>query len=126
MNQLGSYGGTQGVFNWGSQPGGGGPIKGPMGVGTPGQQGGFNAGQTNYIQNQGKLPGQLAGLNPNAAQMNFIQNQGYLPGGLGTAAQQKQFGGYYQKPPMQAQFGPYGEQSQQWNPYTDAYNHLFG
>jgi hypothetical protein len=89
---------------------GGGPTGPPVGGGSLGgytyggggggpQQGGFNQGQRNYIQSQGKLPTGLGGGALNQAQQNFFNTQGYLPKGFSSDLGQQ----YYRKPPLQQQ-----------------------
>jgi hypothetical protein len=97
MQQLGNYGGTQGVFNWGTQQ--------------PPSQGGFNQNQQNYIQSQGKLPGAFGGGALNPAQQNFFNAQGYLPKGFQSDLGQQ----YYRQQPQQQQYQPYGGVSG-WTP----------
>ena len=129
----------------GQIPGGGGPITGAMGVGTPG---GTYAGQTGPMGAPGgPFAGQTGpmgwGYNQpqqsgfNQAQLNYIQNQGKLPAALGggtlSGGQQNFFNAqgylpkgfssdlgqqYYRKPPQQQQqqYNPYGLGGGQYNP----------
>jgi hypothetical protein len=102
MTPLGSYGGTQGVFNYGGS--------------TPPAQTGFNQSQQNYIQSQGKLPAGLGGGALNDAQQNFFNAKGYLPKGFtgGTDLGQQ----YYRPQQQQQQYNPQaGSGGTPWQPY---------
>lgn len=94
MTDLGSYGGTQGVFNYGGQPT---------------QPSGFNQNQQNYIQSQGKLPGSLGGGALDQAQQNFFNTKGYLPKGFtGGGDLGQQYFRPQQQQNTQQQYNPYG------------------
>jgi hypothetical protein len=78
--------------------------------------GGFNQSQQNYINKTGKLPGGFGGGALSGAQQNFFANKGYLPKNF-----QSDLGQSYYRAQPQAQ-----QQQMNWNPYMDAYSHMFG